>query len=136
MTHFHALNFLPIIAATIVYFMLGAVWYSPVLFSKSWSALQPEDAMKDKSNLPILLSMTFVLNFVIAIAMALLVALTNTATIIGGAKLGLLTGVGFSATTMGINSLYAKRSFKLFLIDGAYHIISFCLMGALLAVWH
>jgi hypothetical protein len=136
MTHFHALNFLPIIVATVVYFMLGAVWYSPALFSKSWSAMQPEDVMKEKSNLPIMLSMTFVLNFVISIAMALLVALTNTGTIIGGAKLGLLTGAGFSATTMGINYLYGKRSFKLFLIDGGYHIVGICLIGALLAVWH
>lgn len=98
--------------------------------------MQHEDVMKDKSGLPIMLSMTFVLNFVIAIAMALLMALTNTETIVGGAKLGLLVGAGFSATTLGINYLYAKRSFKLFLIDAGYHILGISLIGALLAVWH
>ncbi|NBC66602.1 MAG: DUF1761 family protein, partial [Bacteroidetes bacterium] len=34
-----SLNWLSIIAATVVYFILGALWYSPVLFGNIWMKL-------------------------------------------------------------------------------------------------
>jgi hypothetical protein len=135
MNHLHALNIVSVIVATIVYFMLGAVWYSPLLFSKSWASMQQID-MNDKSRLPLMMSLTFVLNFVIAIAMSILIAVTHIETLAGGAKLGFLVGSGFIAATLGMNYLYANRPFKLFLIDSGYHLVGTILIGSLLAVWH
>jgi hypothetical protein len=135
MIHFHALNFISVIVATIIYFMLGAVWYSPIMFSKAWASMQQID-MNDKSRMPLMLSLTFVLNFIISIAVALLVSVTYINTFVGGAKLGFLIGCGIAATTMGINYLYGNRPFKLYVIDATYHVLGITLTGIVAAVWH
>ena len=38
--HFPPVNYLAVLAAGIVIFVLGGLWYSPVLFAKKWIALQ------------------------------------------------------------------------------------------------
>jgi hypothetical protein len=134
MTHLTELNYLAIIVATIVYFMLGAVWYSPLMFGKSWASMQ-NIKMDDKSRLPIMLSITFVLNIIVSVAMMLLVKITFINELLGGLKLGLLAGVGFSATTIGITFLYESRPFKIYLIDAGYHIAGIVIVGGILSVW-
>ena len=38
--HYPAINYLAVLVAAIVIFVLGGLWYSPVLFAKRWIALQ------------------------------------------------------------------------------------------------
>jgi Protein of unknown function (DUF1761) len=40
------------------------------------------------------------------------------------------------ASSIGITYLFARRSFKLFLIDGGYHTVQFTMIGMVLAPWH
>ena len=37
---FPAINYLAVLVAAIVIFVLGGLWYSPLLFAKRWTALQ------------------------------------------------------------------------------------------------
>jgi hypothetical protein len=49
--------------------------------------------------------------------------------------LGLLVGGGFAASGTGINYLFTGRSFRLWLIDGGFHVARFALYAVVLAAW-
>jgi len=53
-----------------------------------------------------------------------------------GLGAGFSAGLCWVASSFGINYLFARRSFKLFLIDGGYHTLQFTLIGVVLALWH
>jgi uncharacterized membrane protein YagU involved in acid resistance len=48
---------------------------------------------------------------------------------------GVFIGFFFSMLTMGINYLYQRRSFVLWLIDGLYMIVGLGIAGMILGVW-
>jgi hypothetical protein len=48
---------------------------------------------------------------------------------------GFVAGLCWVAASFGINYLFAQRSFKLFLLDGAYHTLQFTLYGLIFGIW-
>jgi hypothetical protein len=130
------LNLIAVIVSTVIYFILGSLWYSPVLFSKSWMELQKiEPDNMNKGKLPVMLSVTLVLNLIICIAIGFLVVKTGVNTFLGGIKLGLLCGIAFVCTTLGVTFLFENRPFKLFAIDAGYHVTGILIASIILAVW-
>ena len=56
-----AVNWLAVIAATIAAFMLGGLWYSPLLFAKAWQrAAGLSDEAIANANLPMIFGLAFV----------------------------------------------------------------------------
>jgi hypothetical protein len=51
-----------------------------------------------------------------------------------GLKLGLLTGICFSATTICISYLYQMKPKSLSMIDGGYHIAGQAIAGIILCI--
>jgi hypothetical protein len=132
------LNWLHILVAAIAYFALGAIWYS-FLFQKQWVRyhnidMNNADARKGAGAI---MFMSFILMFLVTIGLAILI---NKMTIIGGAmsgvKIGLTTGVLFSATAISITYLYLKRPAGLHFIDGLYHVVGQVIAAVILCVWH
>ncbi len=41
-----------------------------------------------------------------------------------------------AVSSFGINHQSAQRSFKLWLIDGGYHVAQFAVFGLVLGLWH
>ena len=52
-----------------------------------------------------------------------------------GLILGLIASVGFIATSYATTYSFEGRSLKLFLINSGYPVISYSIIGVLLAVW-
>jgi hypothetical protein len=48
---------------------------------------------------------------------------------------GLIVGLAWIATSFGTNYLFARRSFKLYLIDAGYFVVLFPIMGVILGAW-
>src|SRR3954452_25020352 len=72
-------NYLAVLAAAIVIFVLGGLWYSPVLFAKRWIALQgkTEEQMRAEAasaNMPLLYVGAAVTSVLIAFTLALILA--------------------------------------------------------------
>jgi hypothetical protein len=120
--------------AAVACFGLGGLWYSPLLFGKAW---QREVGLSDeelaRGNMARIFGLAFVASLVAALVFALFLGPRP--------NIGLGIGAGFSAglcwvaSSFGMNYLFARRSFKLF-IDGGYHTLQFTLIGAILALWH
>lgn len=130
-----SINFLAVLVAAISSFVIGSLWYSPILFGKVW---QREIKLSDKelqnSNMVKIFGLSFILSLIIAFNLAAFIG--SASTLAFGLFAGAAAGIGWVATALGILFLFEKKSFKLWLIDAGYHAVTFTIMGAILGVWH
>lgn len=129
------LNYLAVIVAALSSFMLGGLWYSPVLFGNAWMAESgvTEEAAQN-SNKARVFGLAFLASLVISFNLAMFLGAEST--LISGAFYGFLAGFGWVAMAFGVNDLFELRSFKLFAINAGFHCVSFTLMGAITGAWH
>lgn len=129
------LNWLAVLAAAAMAFVVGGMWYSPMMFGKVWmreTGVTDDDLRK--RNLAWVFGGSFVLSLLIALNLAAFLS-GGPPNLVWGMTAGALAGVGWVATAMGITYLFELRSMKLFLVNAGYHAVTFVLMGGILGVW-
>jgi uncharacterized protein DUF1761 len=137
------INYLAVLVAGIVIFVLGGLWYSPVLFAKRWIALQErtEEQMRAQAaaaNMPLMYLSALVCGLVTALVMAIILAHMASSINLSaehGALIGFMCWLGFAATSSYATALFSGKPKQLWLIDSAYNLVSFVLAGMILAVW-
>lgn len=124
-------NYIAVLAAAVSSFLIGGLWYSPVLFARAWmrEAKVTEDELRTKVAQTFLGA--FVLSFVVALNLAFFLG-TN-ATLGWGAGAGALAGVGWAAASLATVFLFERRSITLMVIDGGYLAVSYTVMGVIIA---
>ena len=127
-------NIWAVLTAAIASFVLGGLWYSPVMFAKSW---QREAGLTDEQLKSGNMVMIFGLSFILCLAASFVFAM-----FLGPRPpLALGLGAGFSAglfwvsASFGVNYLFERKSLKLFLINAGYHTLQFTIIGLILALW-
>lgn len=128
-------NWLAVIAAALSMFVIGGVWYSPVLFDKAWrraANLSDEDVAR--GNPPVIFGLAFVLCLIMAANLAFFIAGPETTLgfAIGAA---LAAGLGWAALSVGVLTLFERRPLSYALINGGYLTIGFAVMGLILGLW-
>ena len=133
-----SLNYWAILVAVVFNQALGAAWYSGL--AKPWMAevgLTADDmeAMKGTPRqwYPYVLAVGAASVFTLVLALRAQGLGADGAG--EGLGLGLLAAIGFIFTSNAINYSFEGRSLKLFLINGGYPLISYSLIGILLATW-
>lgn len=134
------MNFLAIIVAAIINVVIGSLWYSPLLFAKAWakaSGMKKEDMGKDYKMSAGMYVPPLIAAFVTSFVLAWFLNALNITTIGGGIQIGFLAWLGFTTTAQVLNSWVFSngRPKELYLINTGYHLVIFCIMGAVLAVW-
>jgi hypothetical protein len=136
---FGALNWLAVIAGAVVYFVLGALWYSQMLFAKAW---QRSIGWDESRTPPQQSAMTYVVPLVayivMAIAVGLLAAATGSDTLTEGLVLGLVVGVGLSLAHTFVDASFDPNKpepWTWFAINGGYHTIGLILVAVIVAMW-
>lgn len=130
---FADINFAAVFVAALSAFIVGGIWYGP-LFSKPWMAETGMTEEKARQGHPaITFGLSFILMLVAATALAMILGKKS---IVAGIIHGILLAIAFVATTMGVNDLFERRSFKLWSINAGYNLVAFTLMGAILGAWH
>jgi len=130
------INYLAVLIAGVINMAIGMFWYSPALFAKPWLVAlgkTPED-IKQSSAGPIYVINT-VASLVTAYVLAMFIKMLNETTAIGGAKIGVWVWLGFVVMTVLPTYLYEMRPRKLYFIYISYQLISFIIMGIVLAIW-
>lgn len=128
-------NYLAVLAAALSTFVIGGVWYSPLLFHRAWmgaSGLTEEDLQKGS------LGQIFGLAFVFSVGMAFNLAMFLSGpetTAAWGATAGALAGVGWVALSIAILALFERRPWSYVLVNGGYFAVAFVVMGAILGAW-
>jgi len=131
-----AINIWAVIIAAASAFILGGIWYSPLLFGNIWKHEAGIKMSQHKAGHGALVYvLSVLLSLISAVAFALLLG-DKTPPFSFAVGMGFITGLCWVATSFGINYLFAGRSVKLFLIDGGYHTLQFTLYGVVLGLWH
>ena len=129
------LNWLAVIVAAFSNFLIGGLWYSPILFGKGWMNENKfsDDDLK-RGNLPKIFVLTFLFSFVMAFNLAMYLNDSST-TMSWGAIAGFLAGFGWVAMSIFIIGQFERKSTKYMLIHGGYVTISFVVMGLIIGLW-
>jgi hypothetical protein len=136
MHHLH-FNHLAILASAVMQWLLGAIWYSPVLFAKPWSAMVgvTRDAAK-KNAMIVGMIASFVGSLVLSFILAHIILWSGAESAEWGALIGFIAWAGFMAAPLSASYIYEGRPFKLFAINTGCWLVALLLSGGLLAVWH
>lgn len=126
-----AVNWLAVIVAAIAAFGVGAIWYSPLMFTKAWLREAGVDEARARNvTMPLIMGKAFLLVLLATAVFAMF--LGPTVDVGSGALYGFLAGLFWVTGYLGVNYLFEQRSLKLFLINGGYNVVSFTVMGAVL----
>jgi len=129
------INHLAVFVCALLSLIIGALWYSPLLFSKAWqqaTGLSDEQLAGAK---PLkTYSLTLVLAWIISYNLAFFLGDSNT-NWRWGLIAGLLAGVGWAATMFMIIALFEQRSWRYMLINCGYITLYFGMIGLVLGVW-
>lgn len=125
---------MPIVLATVVYMVIGALWYSPALFGIPWM-----EAMgfkqEDLKGANIAYAFGFVLGLGMAAVLSVLITTFQIATVDKAIELAFFIWLGFIATTSALPVIFENRSLKVYTIGASYHLVAMVAMAALLASW-
>lgn len=129
------INYLAVLASAVFNMVLGALWYSPMLFGNLWAKKmgKPIEEMKGKEKTGY--GVAAVAALVMAYVLAHVVNYAGASTIADGAITGAWVWLGFVATIGAVGAAFGGRSIKMFAVDYGYHLIVLAVSGAILAVW-
>ncbi len=130
-----SLNWIAVLVATVAYFILGALWYSPLMFSNIWMKLRnisEEDI--DKPN-PVIFLYSFILQLIAVITLALFMSAMNADGALNGAIIGFGAGAGILFTLAGTTGIFTELKMKLHFLDSGYHVVGMTLAGLILGWW-
>lgn len=129
------INHLAVFVCALLSLLIGALWYSPLLFAKAW---QRENGLSDEqvaaANPVKTYSLTLLLAWIISYNLAFVLGDDKT-TWQWGLIAGLLAGVGWAATMFTIIALFEQRSWKYMLINCGYITLYFASIGLVLGIW-
>lgn len=131
---FQNLNWLAILVAAVSAFILGSLWYSPLMFAKRWMKETgiTEESTKN-TNMIKLFSFAFILSLIASFFLAMFIGAEAGAGF--GALAGFMAGLGWVFTFMGISYLFEARSLVHFLINSIYSVASLTIMGFIIGIW-
>jgi hypothetical protein len=128
-----------VIVATLVHFILGGLWYSPLLFGNKflqiigWTPQQLEQMQAKGAAKELIVA--FVTSLILVYVLAHFVQYTKATNAMAGIQTAFWLWLGFIATTNIATVLFEQRPLGLYLINAGYQLVGCALAGAILAVW-
>lgn len=133
------INYLAVLVAGVVIFMLGGLWYSPVMFAKRWAALQgrtmEEMQAASKGSLPVMYLQVFLCGLITAWVLDIMIGFLPLLTLTKALKLAGICWLGFAAATSYGTALFSSKPRALWMIDSLYNLVAFVAAAAILALW-
>ena len=130
----HGINWLAVLASAVAAFMLGGLWFSPVMFAKQWFAALGKT--KEETGTPgPSMALSFVVTLVMATALAMIMARMPQMSTAGAIRFGLAVGAGIVATGMASDYAFTNWSRKLYWIHASYHVLMVVIMSVILSAW-
>ncbi len=113
--------------------LLGALWYSPLLFARRWQAgAGLSDEALASGNMALIYGLAFLLSLIAAYVFGMFLGPDMPLAACVGA--GAAAGICWVAASFGISYLFERRSVAHWLINGGYHAIQFTLFGLILGL--
>ena len=133
----HHLFFNPwaILVAALAQWILGALWFSPVLFAKPWKAMVYPNSRPQKGSMAAGMVVSFIGSLILCFVMAHVIFWAGAKTLPWGALIGFIAWAGFIVAPVSAAHVYEGRPFNLFAINVGYWLVAMVGAGIILAVW-
>jgi hypothetical protein len=130
------INLLAVLIAAIFNMVLGMLWYSSFMFGKFWAASigKTEEELKSRSTGPLYMVNT-IASLILAYVLAHFISYLQATTVVMGVQVGFWIWIGFIVTTLLPVYLFEKKPIRLYFIYIGYQLVSFVIMGIILALW-
>jgi Protein of unknown function (DUF1761) len=129
--------FIPVFAAGIIHFLIGGLWYSPVMFAKPWMhglGLSDADIKEARVNMKLALLASAFASISQAVMLAWLFQYVSNLNVGLGASIGGLSALAFGFTPMLRDRVWANRPWPVIWVDASYECIAGAFAGGLLVV--
>ena len=129
------INWLAIVVAIVSNFVIGGLWYSPILFVNKWLALSGVDKKVFDAGLPKALIGDFFSALLIALVLNQVIRWSGAVGLIGGLEVGAFVWIGFVASVLLTQVTYEHRPIAFYAISAGYRLVTMLVAGAILSVW-
>jgi len=130
---------LGVILAAASAFVVGGAWYAPGTFLPRWQKITGTDDAHMKKAFGSAMGIDAVAALVLAYVLAHFISYTDQVNGVSGISGGLATAfwawLGFSATTILVNTALDKRDKGIILIQAGERLVTFLLMGLILGAF-
>jgi predicted neutral ceramidase superfamily lipid hydrolase len=131
-----------VLVAGVVSMIIGAFWYSPLLFSKPWLAIlgvTPEQIAEAKAKGMKGMTKSFVIGFISALVtsyfLALLLSAFAPATVWWALVIAFAVWLGFMAVIHIDSVIWEKRPWKFFWINAGCRLVTLLIIALILHYW-
>ena len=130
-------DYVAVLVATIVAFVIGGLWYSPLVLGKQWMKLRGMDpvSMQGMQFPTWLMVQEFITTLIMAFVIAQFAAWVGAYGLVAGLVLGLWLWLGFVATVMYSATVWEKYPLGLFVINAGLRLVNILVMAAIIAWW-
>ncbi|MBA3671175.1 MAG: DUF1761 domain-containing protein [Gemmatimonadaceae bacterium] len=132
-------NYLAVLVAGILIFLLGGLWYSPVLFAKRWVGLMGKNDDETRAaaagNMAGMYLLVFLCGLATAFALAVVILHFPPFTPLRGVLVAMLCWIGFTGATSYGTNMFSMQPRALWMINAGYNLVAFVVAGLLLVVW-
>jgi hypothetical protein len=131
------INYWAVIVAAVVAFVMGGLWYSPLLFGKAWLKLRGMNSVDTTATemRPAEILAEFVRGLIVAVVLAGFVVHLGVVNWVGAIYLGLAVWIGFQATGVVGSVIHEHYPVKLFAIHSGDALAKTLVMTVILGVW-
>ncbi|HSW72807.1 MAG TPA: DUF1761 domain-containing protein [Chlamydiales bacterium] len=119
------IDFLTALVAAIIYMLLGAFWYSPLMFGKLWKTKN----IKHKWTRFLI---AFISAYVMAIFLSIVEAYMGSASTMDGIYIGIGIWLGFIVTTHLPYLLWKNEPFSQYLANMGFYFCGYAIMGGII----
>ena len=127
-------NWLAVVAAAVSMFVIGGLWYSPLMFAERWRrAAAVSEAALSAGRPALVFGPAFVLSLLMAANLAFFVAGVDD--LLATVGYAVAAGLGWAAFGLSVVALFERRPLAYHLINGGYLTVAFAVMGLVLGLW-
>ncbi len=108
-------------------FVLGGLWYSPILFGRRWMADNGLTEAEASANPAKVFGAAFAFTLISAVVFGYF--MQGQQTLAATVHAGVLIGLGTVAASFGLSYAFERRPMSLLAINGGYHTAQFTLYG-------
>lgn len=139
MSIINMIDFYSVVIASAAAMMVGALWYSPLLFAKPWMALAgftPEE-MRNRRRIPmsVLYFVQFLALLLTNMVFARVLSALQAYTIPQALTVAVFIWLGFVAPILLWSILWERRPFILYLIHLGHYLLTLMVSAVFLSTW-
>jgi hypothetical protein len=123
------LSWLTILVAAIMGFVVGGIWYGPIMGRRWLVAVGLTEADVQNGSMPMIYGFAFVLSLIASAMLAWLLSAFANLEVFEKILVALGIAAGFIVPAIGTNYLFSQKSRGLFLIDATYWLLFYLAMG-------